>query len=105
MFRSIVHDCIKLLQLIEISESLHCFFPYSFLQSYLLPKVKILNFHHGWDIVVIARHKHGRGTSCVTFSTPDLGQDFIGNKGKPSTAGKAVRDVSCKFANRTFGII
>lgn len=91
-----------LLQLIEISESLHCFFPYSFLSFYLLPKAKILNFHHDWDIVVMARHKHGRGTSYVTFGTPDLGQDFIGDKGNPSTAGKAVLDVFCNFASRTF---
>ena len=50
----------------------------------------------------MACHKHGRGSSFITFGTDGLGLDFIGssNGNRPAT-GKAVLDVFCSYASRT----
>ena len=62
----------------------------------------MLNHHCGWDIVVLASHRHSRGRSFVRFGTSGLGEEFIGaNKNQSSSpTGKAVFDVFSSFVRR-----
>ena len=53
---------------------------------------------------MIACHKHGKGTSYITFGSPGIGQDFIGDRENRSPARRAVLDVFYTFASGKFGI-
>jgi hypothetical protein len=62
----------------------------------------VLNYHCGWDIVVMASHRHSRGRSFLRFGTTGLGVKFIGTNENPldSPTGKAVFDVFSSFMKR-----
>lgn len=58
-----------------------------------------MNYHCGWDVVVMACHRHSRGISFVKFGTSGLGKEFIGaNKDQSnSPTGKAVFNVFSSY--------
>ena len=60
----------------------------------------MLNYHCGWDIVVLASHRHSRGRSFVRFGTSGIGEEFIGSNVENSPTGKAVFDVFSSFVRR-----
>ena len=68
-------------------------------------QAKILNFHHNWDIVVLASYKHCRGISFNVYGTPGLGLEFIGTKKEPSTTGNAVLQCFRSFMKGTVYIV
>ncbi|KAJ7383938.1 hypothetical protein OS493_024623 [Desmophyllum pertusum] len=52
-------------------------------------RANVLNFHHGWHVVVLCLAKHKRGRSLFTYGTPGVGLQFIGSKKqKGSRAGR-----------------
>ena len=91
------------MNLITVISSLQALFsnilPNIIYQLCVHPQANILNYQHGWHIVILAYNQHSRGTSVYAYGTPGVGESFVGTeKSEASKEGRLFINVFKKYA-------